>query len=69
MKEGAMPDNATHAISLDSIHLQLAESYAALSPQLKRAASYVLEHPAEMAFQSIRKRLRQHPSLPPPWSG
>ncbi|MCG7575436.1 MULTISPECIES: MurR/RpiR family transcriptional regulator [unclassified Halomonas] len=50
-----MPDNATHAISLDSIHLQLAESYAALSPQLKRAASYVLEHPAEMAFQSIRK--------------
>jgi len=50
-----MPDNATHAISLDSIHLQLADSYAALSPQLKRAASYVLEHPAEMAFQSIRK--------------
>ena len=50
-----MPDNATHATSLDSIHQQLAESYAALSPQLKRAASYVLEHPAEMAFQSIRK--------------
>ena len=50
-----MPDNATHATSLDSIHQQLAESYAALSPQLKRAASYVLEHPTEMAFQSIRK--------------
>ncbi|WP_062359372.1 MurR/RpiR family transcriptional regulator [Vreelandella aquamarina] len=50
-----MPDNATHATSLDSIHQQLAESYSALSPQLKRAASYVLEHPAEMAFQSIRK--------------
>ena len=50
-----MPDNATHATSLDSIHQQLAESYAALSPQLKRAASYVLEHPTEMALQSIRK--------------
>ncbi|WP_404377574.1 MurR/RpiR family transcriptional regulator [Vreelandella aquamarina] len=51
-----MPDNANSAAaSLDSINQQLAESYAALSPQLKRAASYVLEHPVEMAFQSIRK--------------
>ncbi|WP_422101846.1 MurR/RpiR family transcriptional regulator [Vreelandella sp.] len=43
------------ATGLDSIHQQLAEHYSALSPQLKRAASYVLEHPMEMAFQSIRK--------------
>lgn len=40
---------------LDEINQQLAERYAALSPQLKRAASHVLEHPVDIAFQSIRK--------------
>ncbi|GGW59913.1 MULTISPECIES: MurR/RpiR family transcriptional regulator [Halomonadaceae] len=51
-----MPDHATRpAPDLESVHRQLAEHYAKLSPQLKRAASYVLEHPTEMAFQSVRK--------------
>ncbi|GGC83056.1 MurR/RpiR family transcriptional regulator [Vreelandella lutescens] len=51
-----MPDTDSGATTgLDSINQQLAEHYSALSPQLKRAASYVLEHPMEMAFQSIRK--------------
>ncbi|KPQ21618.1 MULTISPECIES: MurR/RpiR family transcriptional regulator [unclassified Halomonas] len=40
---------------LGSINQRLAELYPTLSPQLKQAASYVMEHPLEMAFQSIRK--------------
>ena len=40
---------------LDEINQQLAEAYAELSPQLKLAAGYVLEHPMDIAFQSIRK--------------
>ncbi|AQU82220.1 MULTISPECIES: MurR/RpiR family transcriptional regulator [unclassified Halomonas] len=51
-----MPDpHHVNPTGLDEINQQLAESYATLSPQLKRAASYVLEHPMDMAFQSIRK--------------
>lgn len=41
--------------SLDRVNRQLAEAYPELSPQLKLAAGYVLEHPVEVAFQSIRK--------------
>jgi len=49
-------DATDSAISrLDDIHQQLAEAYAELSPQLKLAAGYVLEHPLDIAFQSIRK--------------
>jgi len=40
---------------LDAVNQQLAEAYPELSPQLKLAAGYVLEHPVEIAFQSIRK--------------
>ncbi|MGM0536988.1 MAG: MurR/RpiR family transcriptional regulator [Pseudomonadota bacterium] len=40
---------------LDAVNQQLAEVYPELSPQLKLAAGYVLEHPVEIAFQSIRK--------------
>lgn len=40
---------------LDVVNQQLAEVYPELSPQLKLAAGYVLEHPVEIAFQSIRK--------------
>ncbi|CEP36426.1 MULTISPECIES: MurR/RpiR family transcriptional regulator [unclassified Halomonas] len=40
---------------LADINHQLAETYPALSPQLKLAAGYVLEHRMEIAFQSIRK--------------
>ncbi|MGM0521512.1 MAG: MurR/RpiR family transcriptional regulator [Pseudomonadota bacterium] len=39
----------------DEINQQLAEAYPDLSPQLKLAAGYVLEHPLDIAFQSIRK--------------
>ena len=49
-------DATASAVSrLDTIHQQLAEAYSALSPQLKLAAGYVLEHPMAIAFQSIRK--------------
>ncbi|WP_355662282.1 MurR/RpiR family transcriptional regulator [Halomonas salifodinae] len=41
--------------SLDEVNQALAACYAELSPQLKLAASYVLEQPMEIAFQSIRK--------------
>lgn len=51
-----MPDAyPPYPTGLDEIHQRLAESYLALSPQLKRAASHVLEHPIDIAFQSIRK--------------
>ncbi|CAM4299371.1 MurR/RpiR family transcriptional regulator [Vreelandella rituensis] len=40
---------------LDVVNRQLAEAYPELSPQLKLAAGYVLEHPMDIAFQSIRK--------------
>ncbi|WP_273142680.1 MurR/RpiR family transcriptional regulator [Halomonas sp.] len=40
---------------LDAVNKRLAEAYPELSPQLKLAAGYVLEHPVEVAFQSIRK--------------
>ncbi|RDB43978.1 MurR/RpiR family transcriptional regulator [Halomonas sp. DQ26W] len=40
---------------LDTVNQQLAAAYPELSPQLKLAAGYVLEHPVEIAFQSIRK--------------
>ncbi|PXX99633.1 MurR/RpiR family transcriptional regulator [Halomonas sp. LBP4] len=43
------------AARLDAVNQQLAEAYPELSPQLKLAAGYVLEHPVEIAFQSIRK--------------
>jgi DNA-binding MurR/RpiR family transcriptional regulator len=51
-----LPD-AEHAPSsgLDAVNQQLAAAYPELSPQLKLAAGYVLEHPVEIAFQSIRK--------------
>lgn len=43
------PEERLNAISRD-----LAEVYPALSPQLKQAAGYVLDHPGEVAFQSVR---------------
>ncbi|WP_232090307.1 MurR/RpiR family transcriptional regulator [Billgrantia diversa] len=43
------------ATGLDAVNQQLAAAYPELSPQLKLAAGYVLEHPVEIAFQSIRK--------------
>ncbi|WP_280546561.1 MurR/RpiR family transcriptional regulator [Halomonas sp. 11-S5] len=50
------PDAALEApAGLDAVNQQLAEAYPELSPQLKLAAGYVLEHPVEIAFQSIRK--------------
>lgn len=49
-------DHATAPITtLDAVNQALAESYSELSPQLKLAARYVLDHPMEIAFQSIRK--------------
>lgn len=39
---------------LNAISQRLAEAYPTLSPQLKQAAGYVLDHPGEVAFQSVR---------------
>ncbi|MGM0783501.1 MurR/RpiR family transcriptional regulator [Halomonas faecis] len=56
-----MPDNSessagkTPPADLETVKQQLADAYPELSPQLKLAAGYVLEHPVEIAFQSIRK--------------
>lgn len=46
---------STTPTGLDAVNQQLAAAYPDLSPQLKLAASYVLEHPVEIALQSIRK--------------
>lgn len=43
------------ASPLDSMNQRLAAIYPSLSPQLKQAAGYVMEHPLDIAFQSIRK--------------
>ncbi|MCW4148146.1 MurR/RpiR family transcriptional regulator [Halomonas sp. 18H] len=43
------------ASPLDTINQRLAAVYPTLSPQLKQAAGYVMEHPPNIAFQSIRK--------------
>jgi DNA-binding MurR/RpiR family transcriptional regulator len=50
----SQPDT-TLSIRPDEINQQLAEAYPDLSPQLKLAAGYVLDHPLDIAFQSIRK--------------
>lgn len=51
------PDGAdtTTTSDLDAINQALAACYPELSQQLKLAARYVLDHPVEVAFQSIRK--------------
>lgn len=49
------PSETPPSARLDEINQQLAEAYPDLSPQLKLAAVYVLEHPLDIAFQSIRK--------------
>jgi len=51
----AKADIASPTPGLDAVNQQLAAAYPELSPQLKLAASYVLEHPVEIALQSIRK--------------
>lgn len=53
---GAKPSaDASGKVDLESICRYLADAYPSLSPQLKRAAGYVLENPSAVAFQSIRK--------------
>ncbi len=52
------PEEACPPTGLDAVNQQLAAAYPELSPQLKLAAGYVLEHPMEIAFQSIRKSAR-----------
>ncbi|MFN2331353.1 MAG: MurR/RpiR family transcriptional regulator, partial [Halomonas sp.] len=53
-RDDTNPDDSG-PVRLDAVNRQLAEAYPGLSPQLKLAAGYVLEHPVEIAFQSIRK--------------
>ncbi|WP_246007503.1 MurR/RpiR family transcriptional regulator [Halomonas nitroreducens] len=48
-------DAAPAPEGLDAVNQQLAAIYPELSPQLKVAAGYVLEHSVEIALQSIRK--------------
>lgn len=52
---GSPSPEAGGTTRLDMVNQQLAEAYPELSPQLRLAAGYVLEHPVEIAFQSIRK--------------
>ena len=49
------PSETPPSARLDEINQQLAEAYPDLSPQLQLAEVYVLEHPLDIAFQSIRK--------------
>ncbi|MCT4655956.1 MAG: MurR/RpiR family transcriptional regulator [Cohaesibacter sp.] len=52
-------------MTLDELRQKLWDSYADMSPQTKIAASYVLEHPSDVAFQSVRqlaKAAEVHPS-------
>ena len=52
-------------MKLDDLRQLLWDAYADLSPQMKVAASYVLEHPADVAFKSVRQLAKAadvHPS-------
>ena len=52
-------------MTLDDLRQQLWDAYADLSPQMKVAASYVLENPADVAFKSVRQLAKAadvHPS-------
>ena len=42
-------------MKLDDLRQVLWDAYADLSPQMKVAASYVLENPADVAFKSVRQ--------------
>ena len=48
-----------------SIRDQVVERFSSLSPQLKRAAQFVLDHPDEVATRSLRYIAREA-ELPPP---
>lgn len=52
-------------MNLDDLRQVLWDAYADLSPQMKVAASYVLENPADVAFKSVRQLAKAadvHPS-------
>ncbi|GAA3894186.1 MurR/RpiR family transcriptional regulator [Halomonas cibimaris] len=50
-----MPDTATSAEQrLTDVSRRLADISPTLSPQLRQAAGYVLDHPGDVAFQSVR---------------
>ena len=52
-------------MQLDDLRQLLWDAYADLSPQMKVAASYVLENPADVAFKSVRQLAKAadvHPS-------
>lgn len=52
-------------MKLDDLRQKLWDSYADMSPQMKIAASYVLEHPGDVAFKSVRQLAKAadvHPS-------
>ncbi len=52
-------------MTLDQLRQLLWDAYADMSPQTKVAASYVLEHPADVAFKSVRQLAKAadvHPS-------
>ena len=52
-------------MTFDELRQILWDAYADLSPQTKVAASYVMEHPAEVAFKSVRQLAKAadvHPS-------
>ncbi|WP_148254273.1 MurR/RpiR family transcriptional regulator [Aidingimonas lacisalsi] len=48
-------DSGNTTSDLDAINQALAACYPELSQQLKLATRYVLDHPVDIAFQSIRK--------------
>jgi len=45
----------SRALSRDSILEELAAAMPAMSPQLRKAAAYVLDHPDEVGFASVRE--------------
>ena len=52
-------------MTLDDLRQDIWDSYADLSPQMKVAASYILENPADVAFKSVRQLAKAadvHPS-------
>lgn len=61
-----MEHETKHAVmTLDELRQILWDTYADLSPQMKVAASYVLDHPREVGFQSVRQLAKAadvHPS-------
>jgi DNA-binding MurR/RpiR family transcriptional regulator len=64
MAEQALRTNGREAVSPDRLISELQSAIASMSPRIKVAARYLLDHPSEIALTSMR-RLAQSANVPP----